>query len=338
MLNIIITFNYGIFETGRGDVNNHVIKPTDKALGACDRFNVPMTIMFSPWEYAKFYEFSEKILRVTGSFPAEEMKTQLLNALTRHHDVQMRVTPQWLDATYEQGIWIMHSPFREISDLGEGDICRFLLEGKKGMEYFLRTANKGYTCNSVRFVGEYSNEAPFVSWKALGKLGLKAHTYCNKCPADNTLGYWPLGREKKAFEVPIHSVDLPGIRKVSAIKVLSAYCRSFMTKDYHLKERIMGEIFSEDGILQSVLNGGSSPEPMDFCRLSSRSMISFLEQAFRRYDHENNEVPVVLTGNSRDLVFPRELSKFLDKATKKYVRTGKARFTTLGEFAANCLP
>ncbi len=338
MLNIIITFNYGIFVTGRGDVRKHAISPADKALGICDRFNVPMTIMFSPWEYTKFDEFSEKLLRHTGYFPAEEMRDQILNAHKRHHDVQLKVTPQWLDATYEQGIWIMRSPFREMSDFGEGDMYKFLSEGKKGLEFFLRNVDSKYVCNAARFLGDYNAEAPFVSWPVLGALGLKAHTFCNKCSVGNKSGYWQLGRDNNAFELPIHSVELPALRRLSPRRLLSVYCRSFKTRDYHLKERIMDEIVSKEGAVQGVLSGGPYVQEMDFCRMSSNSMISFVEKALARYDHENSEVPLVMTGNSTDFVFTREFSKFLDKVTKRYVRRGKARVTTLSEFAANCLP
>ena len=92
--------------------------------------------------------------------PAEAMANQIRKAYQLGHDIQLHLHPQWIDAKYEKGEWLLNMKFwrlpevpdkanEEIS-MGLGDLIR---KGKEDLEDILQPINPDYQCNVLRAGG-----------------------------------------------------------------------------------------------------------------------------------------------------------------------------------------
>jgi len=337
MINIIISLDYEVFGEGHGSVKEDICEPTGRILDICDRHRVPLTIMFEVCEYLKFEEFDPQLVKRFAYSPSEMMRSQVRTAFKNGHDVQLHIHPRWVGARYSDDKWFLNAAVRDIGDLSEDMICRTLRTGKEKLVSMLKDIAPDYTCNTTRFTGHDWVEAPVKTHGALEKLDIRAHSLADYCPEGNKKGYWPLSRSGKVFEIPIHSVGLPKYRMFTGGRIISALYKCYKTRSLYLKEKVHSEIIrSKHGFLSGLFMD-TYKQKWDFCKQSSEEMISFLDAGLQRYDHENNNVPLVMIGHSKDFLTAGQLERFLDIVAKKYLPSGNVRFTTFREFVESNL-
>ncbi|MCK4852460.1 MAG: hypothetical protein KAS86_05020 [Candidatus Omnitrophica bacterium] len=332
MLHIIISLDYEIFGRGAGDVKRHMIMPTERILNICEKHNAPLTIMFEACEYLKFEEFDDELLAWLGYSPAELIRGQVRNALRNGHDVQLHIHPQWIDAGFKAGKWDLNVPGRAINDLPEEMIHETLKKGKEKIVSIAKDIAPHYKCNTVRFTGSRWIEAPPGTHAALEKSGIKAHSLADYCPDENRKGYWPLGSKGKVWEVPIYSVELPKYRMFALTRIVPALYRYSVDRspDFRKKARAAA-VSSGHGFLAGLFRD-TYKQKWDFCKQSAAEMVEFLEAGLRRYDHRNNEVPLVMIGHSKDFLSDREFERFLRITAKRYLPSGDVKFSTFQGF------
>lgn len=333
---IIMSLDYEIFGEGSGDIAKHMISPADRILKICDKFGVPMTIMFEICEYMKFKEFDAQLTEDLGYSPSTLIREQVRAAFKRGHDVQLHMHPQWIGAMYKNKKWILDGLGSDISRYPEDIIGKIVKDGTDELTGLLKDIDGNYKCNTVRFTGYHWLEAPRKTHDILKKNGIKAHSLADHCPEDNRKGYWALA-DNSLFEIPIHSVVIPKYKALSPRRI------SLLLQMYRITRDLDGEIRKKvfnmtsgtgKNVLTSLIRETYS-QKWDFCKQSANEMLAFLEEGFHRFDHKKHNVPLVMIGHSKDFLNDKEFAKFLRVVTEKYLVAGNIGFSTFRDFVEN---
>ena len=158
-----------------------VVAPTRRLLDICERHGAKMTIMFEVGEYWAFERYDDRLQRELGYSPYRTMKTQMTEAITRGHDVQLHLHPQWIGAEYEGGVWQLHDSYWRLADLPDGlgseeqvtSITGALHRGKRTLEDVLKPVKTDYECTCFRAGGFYAQPSRDII-RAMKKVGLRA--------------------------------------------------------------------------------------------------------------------------------------------------------------------
>src|ERR1039458_10354222 len=114
MRRLILSVDYEIFGNGTGDVRQHVIQPTARMAGACQRQGLPLTVFFEAEEYVAFDKFSRELTRALGYDPASLIRDQIRSLVQVGHDVQLHLHPEWHGADFRDGKWILHPEHKTV--------------------------------------------------------------------------------------------------------------------------------------------------------------------------------------------------------------------------------
>ena len=105
-MDLALTLDYELFGNGSGDVFSDIINPTYEILSLCNKYNAKITIFFEVIEYLKLKEeWNNGNKMGYEENPAIAMESQIKEALTLGHDVQLHIHPQWLNAKYVNNQW-----------------------------------------------------------------------------------------------------------------------------------------------------------------------------------------------------------------------------------------
>lgn len=333
MIHILLTLDYEIFGKGTGNVKKHIIKPTEKILQICDKYDIPLTIMFEVNEYMRFEEYNDFLLNDLGYSPANLIKEQILKAFKKGHDVQLHIHPQWVDAEYKEAKWIMKNPKRAITDFSNGKIKEVLREGKSKLENLLKPINPDYECVAMRLTNMGWTEAPEEVIDPMKDIGIKIHSLSDSDnPQNNVKGYWALDSNNEVFEFPIHSIKVPKYKMFTPRRIINALYRyKYTHRNSSEKKKQSNADESKHRYLLSLFRDSYSLK-WDFCKQSTQEMINFLDIALERYDYKNNKIPLVMIGHSKNFFNSREFIKFLRKVKSGDKFRNIVKFTKLGDF------
>ena len=333
MINIILTLDYEIFGNGEGDVNRHIIKPTDQIIRVCDRNEIPLVVMFETLEYMKFEEFDEKLKKTLGYSPAHLIRNQITEIGKAGHDVQLHLHHQWEDARFDDGKWIIKNPKISILQLSAEKIDKFIKMGKSVLEKILRPDRPDYSCIALRLTNLPWIEAPKLVHQPMINNGIKVHSLSvSSNKKNNEKGYWALDNTEKIFEFPIHSCFVPFYRVITTKRILNElHRRKFRRKESASPKKdtelLKGKRNSIMGLMTSRYD-----LKWDFCKQSAVEMLKFLKIGIERYNYKDKEVPLVMIGHTKDIFRAEEIDKFLKLTKEKYVSKGIVRFSTLRDF------
>jgi hypothetical protein len=105
---LLLTLDYEIFGNGSGDVRQHMVEPTERMARICERHEVPLTIFFEAEEYLAFRRNARDLEQALGYDPARLIREQVRSLVSRGHDLQLHLHPEWVNATFEHGRWILN--------------------------------------------------------------------------------------------------------------------------------------------------------------------------------------------------------------------------------------
>jgi len=338
MLNIIITIDYEMFGDGKGDVRKHIIYPTNKILKVCEDSNVPVVIMFETDEYAKFRKYNEMLISDLGYSPFQMIRNQIKTVLKNGHDVQLHIHPQWENAEYKDGNWIINHPDAAITELSEGRIERLIIRGINEINDISKCVQQNNKCVALRLTNMPWEEAPEKFLNPMINNGIKIHSLSNSNSLKNTnKGYWPLGKNGKIYEFPIHSMSVPAYKVFSFRRIVASIkSLKYLSINY---DNVPQELKSEKKKKLKVSRFLKSRYDLkwDFCKLNANFMLKMLEEGLSRYDWENREVPLVMIGHSKDFFNVKELKNFIKITQDRFVKKNTVRFSTFKEFVSKNL-
>jgi len=172
---IVLTFDYELFGDGSGDVFTDVIKPTNSILDHCAQRDIKVTIFVEIIEFIKLREEWVKGNRMGYvEDPIKAITTQLQMAALNGHDIQLHIHPQWVNAKYEDGNWIVDFDNWRLGDFSSTKytLKDLLLESKNELEKLIKPIIPSYECVALR-AGGYNIMPSVMVYSAMKEVGLK---------------------------------------------------------------------------------------------------------------------------------------------------------------------
>ncbi len=137
---MLLTVDHEVFGNGSGDVRRDVTEPAERMARICERFAVPLTVLFEAGEYLAFEREREALVAALGYDLAEELWTQAVDLVKRGQarpptaDPSFRISPRWGQVGRPGG------PALPISDHRPPllPLVFCLLSGRAAISYLLR--------------------------------------------------------------------------------------------------------------------------------------------------------------------------------------------------------
>lgn len=350
MTHLCLTLDYELFGSGRGDVFTHIIEPTNQLLAICCKYGIKLTIFFEVVEYWKLKETYESGNTMGYSRnPAEAMECQIKKAHQLGHDIQLHIHPQWIDAEYKNGEWILNMDYwrlPEVPDQANEDISMGLAElirkGKEELEAMLQPINPNYKCNVLR-AGGYNidpserllkilkendfiaDSSVYYGGKAEGKLSNYDYSMIK---AD--VPFWfangsLLSKQTKQndfLELPVYAKTIRRITKYDSVRVRSALKNKANSIE---KFKNNSAKKSKWETIRYLFN--KEAVTWDFCLFSKSKMRKFMRSAKQVAQKSGFSFhPFVLVGHPKDFYYPNAIDYLARKSKKK-----KIEFFTISE-------
>lgn len=350
-MNLILTFDYELFGDGSGDVFTHVIEPANRILSICDEYGIKCTFFFEVMEYIKLKEEWNKGNKMGYSVnPVEAIENQLQKIALMGNDIQLHVHPQWFNAKYINGKWVLDFNNWRLGDFYSEcgyDIKKLLSDCKGELEKLVKQVLPEYRCTALR-AGGYNIMPSEKVYSAMKELGLKMDSSVypggfeegplskfdyRDIPVD--LDYW-WGDEtdirkaskinKEILEIPIFALPLVRWKKYFNISRIKSFLSNRSSKmSYVVKGKISKT--SITGKIKFILQ--KEVFPWDVCMFSKslhHHYFNYIEKHL--FDSRNS---FVLIGHPKSLQNEKHFKNFIEMMNRK----GKLyKFITLTELHA----
>ena len=338
-IGIVFTLDYEIHGNGSGEFESWAYFPTSHMLNILENFGAKLTIMAEMGHYWAMKRYEELFVHDISLF-----ESQLKNAIERGHDVQLHFHPQWIDAKYENGNWVLDFSRKSIERLCHNydDAYLYLKKGKDDLQKLLKPVNPDYKCVGFRagFLQMQPSkniikaliDAGFLSDSSVS-MGMKANDnlrVLDYTSAHSSYRPWKISIDEickndengKLYEFPLLS-DSSGlinkienqINKIRKKKSINSIITGFMgiygkgmMPAYH-KSSISGR-------LKNILHKKWSY--IDFCQRDHLDLTRYIKMVLSdcKKRRDNEYVPVVFIGHSKDFFFSNNLSLFLQECRK----------------------
>ena len=142
MKSLILTLDYELYGDGSGDVFTHMIEPTDRILKVCNKYGIRLTLFVEVFEYIKLKEQWDNGNKMGyESNPIEAIEQQIRDIASGGHDIQLHIHPQWVNAQYSNGKWMVDFDNWRLGDFSvpqNYSIEDMLREGKETLEALIK--------------------------------------------------------------------------------------------------------------------------------------------------------------------------------------------------------
>jgi hypothetical protein len=175
MKKLLLTLDYELFGDGSGDVFKHIIYPTNTLIEVAEQFGAKITVFFEVVEYWRLKQEWENGNHMGyNNNPAEAMKVQLIDMIRRGHDVQLHLHPQWVDAKWEDGRWVVDIDNWRLSDFNSPSMTlkQLVSSGKQTLEEIIQPYYPSYECYAIR-AGGYNAQPSDTIVEVMSECGLK---------------------------------------------------------------------------------------------------------------------------------------------------------------------
>lgn len=268
---LVLTLDYELYGNGSGDVFEHMIRPTNEILSIVDAYGIKLTIFFEVVEYWRLKEEWNRGNRMGyDENPIAAIEEQLKRAYRNGHDIQLHLHPQWVDARYQDGNWVVNLEDWRLGGYdkeGEYSLKNLLIKGKKTIEDLIRPIDDEYRCVALR-AGGYNIQPSQELVKAMKEVGLCIDSSIypggrelgflsnyDYSAITNDLAYWQVGGELEqvgnngVYELPIFALPILRFRKFLSLDRIKSLFRNrkstklaFEAKTSSTKNGILGKI------------------------------------------------------------------------------------------------
>lgn len=295
----ILTLDYEIFGNGSGNIFTNLIEPMESLLNIANEYNVKYTIFFEAIEFLRIkQEFEGGNSQGYDSNPIVVVEEQIRNAYLEGHDVQLHIHPQWANASWSEGKWILDNNHWALGSFGKDkkDLVSLILEGKNYLESIIKQVAPNYKCLVIR-AGAYSLQPSERVAKAMADLDILvdssivpgAVNSASRSPfdysdIDQTLDYW-WSKDRLEISQPGNLCELPlavfPLRRYKKLLSLSAI-RSRLRNKASSLETLNAKTGKDKGFLGKVRYvTGVEFQTWDFCILPKAVHKLFLSKAER---------------------------------------------------------
>lgn len=176
MKQILLTLDYELFGNGSGNVFEHMIYPTERMLEIAKKHVAKITFFFEVIEYWRLKEeWDAGNSMGYKTNPITAIEKQICEAVKDGHDVQLHLHPQWVDAKWLNGCWVVNMDdwrLGEYKKVGEDSLDELLRRGKETLEQMIRPIKSDYVCNALR-AGGYCIQPSGEIVKSMRKYGFR---------------------------------------------------------------------------------------------------------------------------------------------------------------------
>ncbi len=126
-MNIYITLDYELFFGEKsGDIENCIIKPTNKLLEIVDRYNIKLVVFVDVGYLIKLNQYKEEYPDLAEDF--EAISSQIKHLSKNGHSVELHIHPHWEDTTYNGKEWVFDLSRYKLSDFSKKDVYDIITE------------------------------------------------------------------------------------------------------------------------------------------------------------------------------------------------------------------
>jgi hypothetical protein len=326
----VLTVDYELFGSGKGDVIKHVIEPTKKMLKVFREHNVKATFFVEQLEVAALLKIGENSSPLSIDFiNAKLIKSQITQMVEDGHDIQLHLHPQWYNAYYSDGVWRLNFDWWRFSSLpyrtnecGTPGRLDLLIEGKRYLEEMIKPIKPEYQCTVFR-AGGYNLGLDDITKAALLEAGFLMDS--SICPGFFSSG--PLSNYDYTgwletdclstnlgcgvSELPLITINSSFFEKISFSRIYSNVMnRKYKSISYSNKDKVASPEYPE-----RIKNSN-----FDFCLSSYSQIFRFVSEAkCRELDM------IILIGHSKDY------SRF--SPLKKIIKLKSINFKSIQEIA-----
>lgn len=318
MIEIIFTLDYEIYGNGEGSLTELIYEPAEK-----------LKAIFNKWNerYVTFVEAAE--LEMIETFNTDSnvglVKQQLRDMKKEGFEIGLHLHPQWYNAQYQNGTWVLDYSEYSLRDLSQERISQIVDRSIKYIRAILKEAD--FTPFSFR-AGNWLFQPSRSLSKVLAARGIRVDSsvfkgglqHQHKLDYRRALknGYfWTFSDDVNLsdpagvlIEFPIYSRLLPIWKLLTSKRV-----------GLQQKGKQRGQI-GKRGLFRLVdFLRLRYPIKFDFCRMSMKELSQMLEIEIRK-DKKNPNLlrPIVAIGHTKDLIDIDTVDALLFYLKKKHIR------------------
>ncbi len=147
-LGLIFTDDWELFGNGSGDIQERQIVPAKRFMDISEKYGAKYTFMAEVGQYWGFKRWAEQYPQLEKGVAVWE--ETLKSAISRGHDVQLHLHPQWEEAVFNGGGWQLNLRYWNLASLSPELIRRLIRKGKSTLEGLLKPLKPEYECCCFR--------------------------------------------------------------------------------------------------------------------------------------------------------------------------------------------
>jgi hypothetical protein len=176
-LGLIFSNDWELFGDGSGDYFAVQHRPLEDLLNTFQKYGAQLTVMADvgqQWAHQKIAGKAQCARDIVEAWEAILKET-----IRRHHDVQLHLHPQWLNAEYKNDKWHVNLDNWAISSIPPDVMANTLREGKLYLERLLKPIDAFYECIAFR-AGAYCMNPSSIVIRNLKQSGILCDTSITK--------------------------------------------------------------------------------------------------------------------------------------------------------------
>jgi peptidoglycan/xylan/chitin deacetylase (PgdA/CDA1 family) len=317
MIECIFTIDYEIYGNGEGSLKELVYEPTQRLKDIFDRAGAKIVVFVETAEL-------EKIETTETDFAIKEVKRQLQELYVQGHEIALHLHPQWCNARYLHGKWVLDYSEYNLCALPEKRIDEIV---DRSITY-LRTvlAASDFTPLSFR-AGNWLFQPTATTAKVLERHGIKIdssvykgglqHQYkLDYRRAEGNGYFWRFQSDVNTpepngvmLEIPIYTRMVPFWKMATSKRVGlqqkgSSGARTAKQRLYRLQDRARFW----------------HPLKFDFCRMTINELTRMVDTAIIEDQLDSASFkPLVAIGHTKDLVDFETVELFLSYLGRKRI-------------------
>lgn len=339
MIECIFTLDYEIYGNGAGALNELVYEPTERLLGVFEKWGARFV------NYVEVSEFER--IEAAGTDPAIALVNRQVREMQRAgHEIALHLHPQWYNARFEQGEWVLDYSEYNLCTLPQARIAEIVDRAVQHLAYMAGDAQfRPISFRAGNWLFQPAeNAARELAKKGLRidssvfKGGLQRNLNLDYRPARKNGYYWPFSSDVNVADPAGPWLELPIYTEMVAPWKMATSKRMGMGNTTAPGKR--------NGVrrasLQQKLNRAFDflrpgyPLKFDFCRMTLAELTSMMDRVLQLEREEPGTLkPIVAIGHSKDLNDLQTVDAFLSYLHERdiHVATFEHIFAKVSEYS-----
>lgn len=295
---IVLSVDYEIFGNGEGDVRQHVVRPTERMAGLCEKYGMPLTVFFEVEEYLAFERHREALVQSLGFDPASLIREQIISLAAAGHDIELHLHPEWYEADFRDGKWRLRREKATVDSLfdSQEETTNYIAERKSVIEKMIASSGRQQKVKVYR-AGAFSAQPGAKLLAALAENGFVIDSSVVKGLVKNKgaacLDYRKAPSAKEPWRVSRDVAQSDPSGPIWEVPIYSRMRRRFQQATWRrLRAKFSGNIpkAQQQDMMQqfgvgrnpiSILKFLTQPVPikLDFHNQSPRTLVSWIKSA-----------------------------------------------------------